>query len=132
MKSQDDRLRAMRFAQTLARRRQELGLNQAELTRRVRAMLTNDVKLDRASMSRYESGQNLPRPEVVQALAAVLEIPPQELIPAKVEASQSGPNLVAQPDGSYRLTMDLVLPYDVALDILKLVGAAKPVEKKES
>lgn len=131
MKNQEDRLRALSFSRRLAKRRQELGISQAELTRRIKPLMINGVKFDRASMSRYESGQNLPRGEVLQALAAVLEMPPEELLPPKAEPTEIGPNLMSQPDGMCRLTLDRILPYDVALQILQLVNMSKPVEKKD-
>lgn len=131
MKSQEDRLRAMEFAKRLVQRREELGWNQAELTRRLRPLLTNGGKLDRTSMSRYEAGQNMPRPEVLRALAALLEMPTDQLLPAKAPQTRIGPNIVSQGDGMCRLTLDLVVTEEVAFQIYQLLVSSKSVEKKD-
>lgn len=132
MKSQENRRRAMLFAKRLVMRRQELGMSAAEVTRRVKPLMINGVKFDRSSMSRYEAGQNLPRGEVLKALATVLELSPEDLVSSKVENTEVGPNLVSQSDGTSRLTLDLILPYDVALQILQILTTNKVFEKKES
>lgn len=131
MKSQEDRLRAMEFAKRLVQRRQELGWNQAELTRRLRPLLTNGAKLDRTSMSRYEAGQNLPRPEVLQALSKLLEVPVDKLLPAHVQHRQVGPNIISQGEGMTRVTLDAIVSEEVAMQIWQLLRPKTPVEKKD-
>lgn len=132
MNSQDNRVRALDFARRLVNRRKQLGYSQAEVTRRIKPLLTNGATFDRASMSRYESGQNLPRPETLHALAATLDMSPEELLPSKLEVKEVPFRMTVESDGMCRITINMSVPPEVALQIMQIVYGAQPVEKKES
>jgi transcriptional regulator with XRE-family HTH domain len=133
MKNQDDRARALDFARRLVNRRKELGYSQVEVTRRIKPLLPNGATFDRASMSRYEAGQNLPRPETLHALAAALDVSPEELLPSKLEAKDVPFKMTVDSDGMCRITLNMTVPTEVGLQIMQIVyGTRQPVEKKES
>jgi transcriptional regulator with XRE-family HTH domain len=140
------------FASRLMYQRQQMGMTQAELARRAKSFLGTGRGLDRASISRYESGSNVPRPEALSALAQVLDVPIDDLMPRQVPLSEKMParasgdakvELVIKDDPEMaRITLnDVLLPYEAVLEILRIVREnrqsdpgiqSQTIEKKES
>jgi transcriptional regulator with XRE-family HTH domain len=139
------------FGTRLMYHRQRLGLTQAELARRALGFLTSGRSLDRASISRYEAGANLPRREVLDALAKALGVKVDDLLPYHLTATGAR-HMRAEIDvqmmlevkdnpATARLSLNRVhLPYDAVMEIMKIVKENKildvpeetAVEKKES
>lgn len=139
------------FAARLTYHRQRAGLTQAELARRARDLLANGSSFNRASISRYEKGDNVPRRDALEALAKVLGVTVEELAPGHLSRSVArhmdpafGPAtmLLEAQNGMARLTVNNVqVPFSVALQIMELLKAAQevaptskpdPLEKKEA
>lgn len=97
-------------------------MSSADLSRELRPLLSG--RFDRSSISRYEAGKNIPRPEVLKALAKVLQIEPSVLLPEEVERTDVV-SFSTIGDARARITLDVELPEDVAYDILKLVNQGR-------
>jgi transcriptional regulator with XRE-family HTH domain len=152
MVSQGDLPESAGFAERLTYQRERRGLTQSELARRTRDLLPEGNSFNRASISRYEKGDNVPRRPGLLALAEVLEVSAEDLLPRDrsalavqhVKPAFEGRAIIYmdQDTGATRLTVnDLLLPFDVAMAIMKLITDAQkataparpdPVEKKDS
>lgn len=114
--------RAQDFATRLVKRRVQKNFNQAELAARASAYLPANRSFSRGSISRYESGLNIPGPSTLTALAKALECEPSDLVPRGVLASPRTPlSLEADKDGNYKLSIDTVVPLSVAMQIIALL-----------
>ncbi len=145
------------FPARLTYYRQRAGLTQAELARRARDLLPDGNSFNRASISRYEKGDNVPRRDALEALAKVLSVTVEELAPGNNLPRTVARHLTMDPafgtaspammlleaeSGMARLTVNNVqVPFSVAMQIMELLKAARevaptskpdPVEKKES
>lgn len=138
MKDDEQRRRALQFAKNLVAKRIERNWTQGDLVRATSKLLEGDNTLNRSSFSRYESGDNLPRRNVLEAIAKALKCDPDDLLPTQVHTNTFGPNLVTEDEGMARVSLDLRLPLAIALQIVALAGeGSKTVpqvksEKKES
>lgn len=117
------RQRALTFARNLINRRAEKGFSQSDLAARASYFLPEKRSFSRASVSRYESGENIPGPATLAALAKALECEPGELLPARREAAspRSPMGFEMEKDGMVKLSLDMKVPLDLAMHILDLV-----------
>jgi transcriptional regulator with XRE-family HTH domain len=114
--------RALEFSKRLLALRVDKGYNQSELAIRASAYLPDRRSFSRASISRYEMGENIPGPNTLAALAQALGVEPAELLPRTIGAGQRAPVfLEADSEGHARLSLDIRLPYDLALKIMAML-----------
>lgn len=123
----DKKRRALEFARRLINRRSDLGLSQSNLALRASDHLPDSRSFSRASISRYESGENVPGPSTLAALAKVLQCEPADLVPSRrALASPRAPLALEQdPAGNVKLSIDQVVPFDVAMKIIALLPKAQ-------
>jgi transcriptional regulator with XRE-family HTH domain len=116
----DDRRRKNEFAKRLVQFRAAKRWSQSDLWRRVVDRLPEDTKFHRTSISRYESGTNIPAPQIVQVLAETLGVSAEQLLPNEEVGRTDVTTFSEVGDGIVRVTIDKLVPYDVALEILRL------------
>lgn len=116
----EDRRRKNEFARRLVQYRVAKTWSQSDLWRRVADRLPEGHKFHRTSISRYESGANLPAPQVLQVIAETLGVSPDQLLPSTdvgrtdiATFNEVGSNMV-------RVTIDKIVPYDVGIELLRL------------
>ncbi len=84
-------------------------------------------------MSRYEAGENIPRGDILLALARALDVEPQHLLPpAPANPVSVGPNVLSLEDGTARLTIDRVMPMETALKIMRLLSTGSKPENDDT
>jgi transcriptional regulator with XRE-family HTH domain len=75
--------RRKRLSERLRALMEEKGLSVATAARLVQQQLPGG-SFNSANISHYRAGRSLPRPDVLKALSAVLNVEPEELAPSKV------------------------------------------------
>lgn len=112
--------RALEFARRLRNRRVEMGMSQSDLAARINDYLPGR-SFARASVSRYESGENIPVPRTMQAIAKVLNCEPNDLVPRFTASPRSPLSMEADQEGNVKLSIDTVVPLEVAMKIMALL-----------
>lgn len=115
--------RALDFAKRLINRRSDLGMSQSDLASRAGDYLPEKRSFSRASISRYEAGENIPGPSTLSALAKALNTEPDELLPRRrIAAAPRAPlSLEVDEDGMVKLSVDTKVSFDVARQIMALL-----------
>src|SRR5277367_1235479 len=72
----------------------EKGLSVARAARLVQERLPNGA-FNSANISHYRAGRSLPRPDVLRALSAVLNVDPEDLAPTKANGHANGVDALA-------------------------------------
>lgn len=117
--------RALEFAKRLMNRRADLGLSQSDLASRAAVYLPDKRSFSRASISRYEAGENLPGPSTLTAIAKALNSEPDDLLPRRrIVATPRAPlTLEADDSGHVKLSIDTKVPFETAMKIMALLPA---------
>lgn len=124
------------FGALLRRLMTEKGLNGAELARQANRHISSGNNLDRSSISWYINGRSIPTPVVLNAIAKVLQVDAQMLLPrdhAQRPGEAAGPAPAMDRDVRMSLLpgnmMHLMLNIHVAADkgwaILKMLEEEK-------
>lgn len=100
--------RALEFAKRLTNRRSDLGMSQSDLAARAGDYLPDKRSFSRASISRYEAGENIPGPSTLSALSKALNIEPDELLPRRrIAAAPRAPMSMEEgEDGLIKISID--------------------------
>jgi transcriptional regulator with XRE-family HTH domain len=117
----DDRRRKAEFAKRLVQFRTAKRWSQSDLWRRVVERLPDGSKFHRTSISRYESGTNIPAPHLAQVVAEVLGVSVEQLLPSEDTHRTDITSFAEVGGGVVRLTVDKLVPYDTALQVLRLL-----------
>lgn len=119
---------ARAFGNRLAAALQERGMNYSDLARLVFGEDINaqgyPVARNRQSIGRYVSGQQMPDRQTRERIAAALHMPYGALFPDEGPVNRPGSGVVlTQVDKQRsRLTLDVTLPTDIALDIIRMIS----------
>lgn len=117
----EDRRRKNEFAKRLVQFRTAKRWSQSDLWRRVVERLPDGSKFHRTSISRYESGSNLPATHIAQVIAELLGVSIDQLLPAEDNLRTDITSFSEVGGGVVRLTIDKLVPYDKALEVLRLL-----------
>jgi transcriptional regulator with XRE-family HTH domain len=117
----EDRRRKAEFSKRLAQLRTAKMWSQSDLWRRVVERLPPDSKFHRTSISRYESGGNVPSSHVLRVLSDVLGVSPEQLVPPDSGERTDVATFAEVGGGVVRLTLDKLVSYETALEVLRLV-----------
>lgn len=118
----EDRRRKNEFAKRLVQFRTAKRWSQSDLWRRVVDRLPADTKFHRTSISRYESGTNIPAVQIAQVLAEALGVSVDQLLPPEDKTARTEVATFSEVgDGIVRLTLDKLVSYETALEVLRLV-----------
>lgn len=117
----DDRRRKAEFAKRLVQFRTAKRWSQSDLWRRVVERLPDGSKFHRTSISRYESGTNIPAPHLAQVVAEVLGVSVEQLLPSEDTHRTDITSFSEVGGGTVRLTIDKLVSYDKALEVLRLL-----------
>lgn len=120
------------FGQLLRRLMAEKGLSGADLARKANAYITSGKGLDRSAISWYVNGRSIPTPVSLNALARVLDVDPQMMLPRSHEQRPDeavGPAVTSDKDvrmslingGMMHLMINIKLPAERGWEILKLL-----------
>jgi transcriptional regulator with XRE-family HTH domain len=132
------------FGRRLASISRELGWNGSELARRATAQLPSGsgLEISRDHVSRYLSGQTVPQPLYVDALAAALGRRSTDLLPRPHDQRPKPPSagdivvrrlsLDSHNHGLASVVVDATLPEDIAMKIQDLVRKARPRLQKSA
>ena len=110
-----------RFAETLRRLRNEVGISQAQLAER--------VFVTRSTVARWENGSRLPDVAMISRLAQCLGVNANILLSAVVESDES-PNVIMVEDRKVVLTGGLSVLEEVMPNAM-VVGFTRPSEAIE-
>lgn len=115
--------RALDFAKRLMNRRSDLGMSQSDLAARAGDYLPEKRSFSRASISRYEAGENIPGPSTLTALAKALNSEPEDLLPRRrIAASPRSPMLLEQDtDGLIKISIDTKVKPEAAQKIFAIL-----------
>ncbi len=116
------------FAKRLQHFMASKGLNQADLARETSKHLPKGVTMGRDSVSYYVRGKSFPTAARINALAKVLGVKPEELVPTRGIKTAGDASVDARDmaDGRAWLRVDKAVPWPVAVEVLKLLqGASK-------
>ena len=119
------------------------GLTLAEVARRASEHLPEGAVLSAAALRHYLGGRAIPRLRYLDALALGLGVEKTELIPHLQSGQDSLPHHSAAGQGrgtvrleGYRdeahLWVEQRVPWEVAREILRLLGAGEPLEGRPS
>lgn len=115
----------VQFATKLENMRADRGWTQTELARR--ASVHTDKEITRDRISKYAGGKSLPgRPHLV-AIAKALNVAPEELLPtraSRVALANSPLQATLRSDGMAQLNINMAVPWDTAVEILKMIREA--------
>lgn len=117
----EDRRRKAEFAKRLVQFRTAKRWSQSDLWRRVVERLPEGHKFHRTSISRYESASNVPALQIAQVLAEVLGVSVEQLLPSEESHRTDITTFSEVGNGVVRLTIDKLVPYDTALQVLRLL-----------
>jgi len=113
------------FARRLQDARTNLGMSQREIADAMSKLTRKSISQD--AISRYENGQNFPRPHTLAALAKVLGIPKEALMPeSAIQAINSEPpalnmrTAIGHPDRVF-LQINQTMPLSIAARILAII-----------
>ncbi len=120
------------FGQLLRQLMADKGLNGADLARRANNYITSGKGLDRSAISWYVNGRSIPSPVSLNAIARVLDVNPQMMLPRSHEqrpgeavgAPTSGEKDVRMSllaGGQMHLMVNLKLPAEKGWEILRLL-----------
>ncbi len=118
---------AKAFGNRLAAILQERGMKYSDLARLVFGESVDQngypVARNRQSIGRYVAGQTMPDKQTRDRIAAVLEVPYADLFPETAPSDRPGSGVVlTQVDrDTSRLTLDVILPTEIALEIIRRV-----------
>jgi transcriptional regulator with XRE-family HTH domain len=124
----------LEFGRTLQRHLNERGWTQAELARRM-APLMKGSRIGRDNISKYIRGKVLPLPPALEAMAKVLEVEPNDLLPSRATRATAGEHapigLRDLGDGRAWLEIHVSqeLPWATALKVIGLLrGDERPLQ----
>jgi transcriptional regulator with XRE-family HTH domain len=126
---------AVAFAKNLNRLLLERGWTQAEFTRRGKVHAPTGVKFERHLVSTWLTGQHLPNPLNLDITAKVFGVDKTELVPESSAQFVGEPAEVSRMNVNFngmetaRLRLDVELPADVAMAVMKLVKDAQSKAK---
>lgn len=120
------------FGQLLRQLMAQKGMNGADLARRANHYITSGKGLDRSAISWYVNGRSIPTPVSLNAIARVLDVDPQMMLPRAHEQKPGeavGPPLASDKDvrmslmsgGLMHLMINIKLPAEKGWEILKLL-----------
>lgn len=114
----------MAFARRLQSSLNERGWTQSELARRV-APLLKESRIGRDNISKYVRGKVLPLPAALEAIAKVLEMRSQDLLPARASVgNDENPPISVRDMGEQDMAwvqINMALPWDKALEIQRVI-----------
>lgn len=124
------------FGRMLRKMMEDRGLTGAELARQATRKLSGGKVIGRDNISWYLNGRSMPTPVYLNAIAKVLEVSPQLLVPrdhaqkagempAPVTTEERNIRMALTPDGMH-LMMDVHVPRALGWKILEMVEADKP------
>lgn len=117
----EDRRRKNEFAKRLLHFRTMKHWSQSDLWRRVAERMPDGSKFHRTSISRYESGANLPAPQILQVIAETLGVSPEQLLPTEMGRRAEVKSLTSIGGGQARITFDIIVDEDAAADIYQYI-----------
>lgn len=119
---------ALDFAQRLQARMLEKGMTQSDLMRATNRLLPVGHSMSRDSVSKYLRGKNIPNPIYAAAMAKSLGMKPDDLLPSRGPLTRDSASDMAAPfkmteqgDGNVWVSINMAMPWDVALEVMKLV-----------
>ncbi len=114
----------MEFARRLQSALNEKGWTQSELARRVAPLLKHS-RIGRDNISKYVRGKVLPLPPALEAIAKVLELRSNDLLPMRASAAGSEHPPISVRDmgdnGLAWVQINMALPWDQALEIQGII-----------
>ena len=114
------------FARRLQAALNAKGWTQSELARRV-APLLNESRIGRDNISKYVRGKVLPLPPALEALAKVLEVRSQDLLPMRTSAAANEHPEINVRDiggGMAWVQINKALSWDKAIEIMRIARTA--------
>lgn len=112
------------FARRLQASLNERGWTQSELARRV-APLLKESRIGRDNISKYVRGKVLPLPAALEAIAKVLEMRSQDLLPARASVgNDENPPFSMRDMGDQQMVwvqVNMALPWNKALELHKII-----------
>lgn len=114
------------FARRLQAAMVRKNWNQSDLARRASAKLKDD-KIGRDNISGYIRGIAIPQPSRLKALADVLGVEVQDLLPVAPQAAQKAPpfDIKQLENGNVWLRVNQAVPFDTALQIMALINESR-------
>lgn len=112
------------FATKLEDLRSDRGWTQTELARRASQFSEKEITRDR--ISKYAGGHSLPGRPHLLAIAKALGVDPAELLPSRVVRNQTRHPLQAtlRSDGMAELNINMFVPWELAVEIVKMIREA--------
>lgn len=114
--------RTLDFAKRLINTRSDRGMSQIDLANRASGYLPPTRSFSRASISRYEAGENLPGSATLAALAKALSVEPDDLLPRRIAATPRSPMLMEEDaSGLIKISIDTRVEPETAMKIFALL-----------
>ena len=123
----------MEFARRLQHALNEKGWTQSELARRVAPLLKHS-RIGRDNISKYVRGKVLPLPAALEAIAKVLDLRSQELLPVRASAAAEHPPISIRDMGDNEmawLQLNMALPWSKVIKIQQIVRAKNDEEERD-
>lgn len=128
------------FGQLLRQLMAQKGVTGADLARKANSYITSGKGLDRSAISWYVNGRSIPSPVSLNAIARVLDVDPQMMLPRSHEQRPDdavGPPLASDKDvrmsliqgGMMHLMINIKLPSEQGWKILKLLEEQSKLAK---
>jgi transcriptional regulator with XRE-family HTH domain len=133
------------FGRQLRKLMDEKGLTGAELARQATLKLASKKTIGRDNISWYLNGRSMPTPPYLNAIAKVLDVDPQFLVPrhhtqapgeAAPVATEGGNDIRMnlQPNGEMHLMLNIRVPRALGWKILQMIedsnGASTPKDSR--
>jgi transcriptional regulator with XRE-family HTH domain len=118
------------FAKRLAAEINKQGWNGSELARRA----SKYAPVTRDNVSNYLNAAAIAGPTKLVAMAKALNVTPTDLLPSRPRDPAAAASPLQMRDlgnGTAQLTIDRVVPYRLALDVLNLLGASTNTDDED-
>lgn len=120
------------FGNLLRRMMTDKGLTGADLARRANKYIASGKGMDRSAVSWYVNGRSVPTPTTLNAIAKVLDVDPQMLLPrdhAQRPGEAAGPPAMKErdvrmsllPGGKMHLMINIEVSQPLGWSILKML-----------
>jgi len=123
----------MEFARRLQAALNERGWTQSELARRVAPLLKHS-RIGRDNISKYVRGKVLPLPAALDAIARVLELRSQDLLPVRASAASEHPPISIRDMGDNEtawLQINQQLPWGKVIKIQQIIRSKNNGEEEQ-